>query len=130
MRLYVAAQWSDRAEVRQVMGQLIASGHQITHNWTNLDQFSRLQAALDFQGVEEAEALVFVANNPYDSTGGAFVEMGIALGRGIPVFVIGPGIDRNIFTLLPQIRRGITALLTPYDLVENGIIEKEVAHVP
>jgi nucleoside 2-deoxyribosyltransferase len=116
MNLYVAAAWLERAEARKVMGQLIASGHRITYDWTRADQFNILQAAKDKQAVLDADALVFLAEKEYSSTGGALVEMGMAIGLGKPVFIIGPGINKNIFTLLPQVHRSIDSLLKPHSL--------------
>lgn len=112
MKIYVAAKWEDRPRAREVMGQLIAAGHVITHDWTWVDQVTTLQAALDKRGVMDAETLVFVAEQDLRYTG-ALVELGIAIGRGIPCYIIGPAIDHCIFLHLPQIHRGIETLLSP-----------------
>ena len=86
--LYVAGSWSDRDRVREVMLALICQGHTITYDWTQVEQSSTIQAQHDKRGVERADALVLVMEKEYIYRG-AWVEMGIAVGLGIPVFVFG-----------------------------------------
>ncbi len=112
MRIYVAAAYAERNRAAEVMSLMRENGHTITYDWTTNEQESAEQASADFQGVVTADALVFLAEKPYVSTGGAMVEFGAALACKLPVYVIGSGIDRCIFTKLPTcIYRGIGPLL-------------------
>ncbi len=110
MKLYVAAKWEDRERAREVMRQMVAEGHEITFDWTHSEQFSPEQAACDMRGVKDADALVFVAEKDLPFKG-AYVEMGMALAWGKPIYLIGTGIDACIFTVLPNVYRGIGPLL-------------------
>ena len=111
MRIYVASAWAERIRACQVMYQLRAAGHTITYDWTQQEQETTAQALADYRGVVTADVLVFVAEKPYTSGGGAICEMGIALGAEIPVFLMGDGADRCIFTKHPNVYRGIHTLL-------------------
>ena len=103
MRVYVAAKFEDQERVLDIMAILRHAGHTITYDWTRKEQISKEQATLDAQGVLTAEALILVAEQPYAYCG-ALVELGLALGRGIPIYVLGTVLDAKcIFMLLPEI---------------------------
>ncbi len=102
MRVYVATKYENRVRAQEVMELLRELGHEITYDWTTNEQVSAQQAALDAQGVATADALIFIAEEAY-AYAGAYVEMGIAIGRGIPVLVLGHAIDACIFTKLPNV---------------------------
>jgi nucleoside 2-deoxyribosyltransferase len=112
MKIYVASKFEEYPRVREIMAALIEAGHTITYDWTNCDQFTVEQAAKDMDGVLSADALVFIAeeNLPYK---GAYVEFGIAVARGIPIYLLGNAANACIFTKLPQVQRGLGNLLTP-----------------
>jgi hypothetical protein len=90
---------------------LEAAGHVITYKWWECASFTREQAQFDFEGVISAEAFVLVVEDPTLKYSGSLVEFGIALNRGIPIYIIGTALDQNIFTLLPGVYRGIETLL-------------------
>jgi hypothetical protein len=92
------------------MFQLLEAGHTITYDWTVCDTFSTEQATNDMNGVMTADALIFIAEKDLQYRG-AYVEFGIAIARGIPIYVLGPYADSCIFIKLPQIHRGIDLLL-------------------
>jgi len=115
LKYYVAAKFEDRARAKQVIDALIAAGHTVTYDWTQCIQCSVEQAQLDKDGVMAADALVFLAgwkirDLPYL---GALVEFGIAVARGIPIYLLGDSIDLRIpkhgpptgciFTVLPEV---------------------------
>jgi hypothetical protein len=113
MRIYVASKFENQARVQEVMAQLVAAGHEITYDWTRNAQVSAGQALADVEGVLDAEAFVLIVEKelPYC---GALVELGIALGAGIPIYLLGTALnERCIFLTLgaPYIYRGIHALL-------------------
>ncbi len=111
MKIYVASKYEERTQVRKLMDVLEAAGHTITYDWTSNEEDSASQAWHDAMGVITAEAFVFLAEKdlPYC---GALVEMGIALGKGIPVYVVGHALDqRCIFLKLQEVHQGIDSLL-------------------
>ena len=115
MRVYVAAKYAPEpiARAREVMAQLILAGHIITYNWTTNEQVNAQQARYDLDGVLSAHALVVIAEQDLRYVG-TLVEFGIALGAGIPIYVIGQALDEKcIFMKLPHIHRGIESLLSP-----------------
>ena len=93
------------------MDRLTAAGHVITFNWTTAEQFCVEQAVMDKQGVMTADALVFIAEKDYQFKG-AYVELGMAVARGIPIYIMGEAINACIFILLPEVHRGIGPLLS------------------
>ena len=115
MKIYVATKYEEAPRARQVMGLLIAHGHTITYNWTWNEQSSSEQAHKDMQGVLDADALVLIIEKDLQYKG-ALVEVGIALGKGIPVYVIGSYFDNCIFSALPQVHQGIDSLVQVRDL--------------
>lgn len=108
MRIYVAGKWAPDTitRVREVQAELIAAGHQITYDWTtDTLPLSSQQAINDLHGVLGADVFVLVAEQdvPYC---GALVELGMAIGAGLPTYVLGTALDdRCIFLLLGTIRR-------------------------
>ncbi len=111
MRIYVASKFEEQTRVREVMAQLRTAGHAITYDWTMNEQISPEQARKDVMGVLSADALVLIAEKDLNYCG-ALVEFGIAIGRELPIFVIGDALnDRCIFMKLPNLIRGIQPLL-------------------
>src|SRR5687768_7079977 len=108
MKIYVAGKYEEKRRVRQVQDKLKAAGHAIIHDWTREPKtWSRAAVALaDRQAVMDAEAYVgvFEKDLPYK---GAFTEMGIAIAKNIPIYILGNAADANIFLDLPWIKRGI-----------------------
>ena len=104
MGVYVAGKFEEVAAVRAAQAALQDAGFRITHDWTGestagkspeeVEPFLTVCAENDFVGVVDADA-VLVLN--HDRAFGAMVEMGIAIARGIPVFVVGYKIRDNIF---------------------------------
>jgi len=113
--IYVAGKWEEKEAVRTVMAQLREAGHYITYDWTVIESDGTRkqveeQAKADRAGVISADAFVGVFEKDL-AYSGALSEMGMALAMGIPVYLIGHAIDRNIFTKLPEVRYGIESLL-------------------
>lgn len=95
-RVYVGAKFEAVEAARELMSVLRAAGHEITHDWTGesvegkrgvevLDVL-RDAALDDADGVKSADAMVLLH---HPNLRGGLVEMGIALGRDIPVIVVG-----------------------------------------
>lgn len=107
MRVYVAAKFEEAPNVQKVYEKLRARGHKITYDWTNedADKFKNVAgyaegcAWKDYWGVKECDAVLLFN---HDRLFGGATEMGIALGVGIPVYVVGRSIRENIFFNMPR----------------------------
>lgn len=116
MKFYVASKWEDRTAVRELHKTLIELGHKITVDWTWHEKedpgYPSEYAVEDVLGVKMADVYVglFIDSHYYK---GALVEMGVALGLGIPVCIIGHAIDSCLFTSHP--------LVSSYESVEEFI---------
>lgn len=110
MRIYVASKF-ENPRAPEVAAQLEAAGHTITYKWWGCSNFTQEQAQLDYYGVLSADALVLIVEDPTLKYSGAIAEFGMALARTIPIYIMGHALDRNIFTLLPNVQRGIETLL-------------------
>ena len=112
MEIYVAAKYQDRDRVRELYYELSYLGHEITVDWTNQDKYpndapaEKLKgfAEDDVRGVKEAKLLIALMTIKYEYKG-LWVELGIALGKGIPVWVIGDAGDSCLFMNHPLVRK-------------------------
>jgi hypothetical protein len=92
VRVYVASKFEEKEYVAELYEWLREDGHVITHDWTGEDDAGKSGAELDtyhtkcarqdVDGVMEAEAVVLL---PHDRGKGLYVEMGIAIGLGLPI---------------------------------------------
>lgn len=118
--VYVATRWARRAEARETMARLRAAGHHITHDWTHEDSAEGMEPAAqaehfaacartDVLGVTQADVLLLL-HDP--AARGAFVELGIALGREMRVIVVGAlvedPVNEPIFYWLPWVEHAGT----------------------
>ncbi len=113
MNVYVASKFENYMRVREIQDQLRAAGHTITYDWTQCAVMDAVQARKDLFGVLDAEAVVLIVEEDL-SYRGALVELGIAMGAAIPVYVLGTALDETcIFLKLsaPYLYRGIERLL-------------------
>ena len=112
MNLYIATAFKNTEGFRKLKDLLEAAGHKITHDWTKEDA-SKLPegperelylmdcAIADLGGICKADALILLA---VPGMSGALVEMGMAIGGGIPVIVLDAFKEGNqecIFYRLP-----------------------------
>lgn len=95
MKLYIAAH--SQEEAKNVATVFVAFGHEITARWLSED--ISLYKAMgddkkpdianrDFDDIDNSDALVLLACDE-KVPGGKFVEAGIAIGLGKPVYLIG-----------------------------------------
>jgi hypothetical protein len=85
MKIYVAAQYTDKDRVRRVYEALRREGHEVTYDWTN-DVEPDLAAQLDADGVRKCDALLLL---PYKcGKGGAWFEAGLAYGLGKKIVAV------------------------------------------
>jgi len=105
MKLYVAGKYQERDKIRLVFQELQRMGHTITLDWTNHDIYPNEAiveklgqfANDDVVGVKEADAVILCLIN-HQEYKGLWVEMGVALGAGKPVFIVGEAGHACIFT--------------------------------
>ncbi len=101
-RIYLAGSFTRRAELRDIAYALEARGHSITSGWVfgteaeddlTPDAAERI-AAENVRDVRDAGLLMLFAGTP-STTGGMWVELGIALALSIPITIVGampPGV--------------------------------------
>jgi hypothetical protein len=105
------------------MDYIESLGHEITHDWTCQDTGEvdetddmvfvygewisksdlREQALDDVTGVKEADCVVVYAVNAHRYAG-TCTEIGIAIGKGIPVYIVGHNLGNNIFVYHPLVQ--------------------------
>lgn len=126
---YLAARYTRRLELVGYRAVLESLGHKVPARWLNgshqldnqgrpigetgellfengsadADHYRQKFAQDDYDDVLTADVLIAFTEQPRPghSRGGRHVELGIALGRGIPVVVVGP--RENVFCWLPQV---------------------------
>ncbi len=122
MKFFISGQIDDANNIRKMMDRVEKAGHEVTHDWTNVDVFlggtqdklnnpeeSGLRAAKDIQGVVDSDIYVLSSDN--ESVGkGMYVELGAALALqnalGKPkVYVVGQLNHLSVFYLHPAVTR-------------------------
>lgn len=113
------------------MAQLIKAGHTITYDWTADEQVSTQQAMNDLNGVLTADAFVLIAESHDVTYTGSLVELGMALGIGLPSYLLGDALMTSrerqgscIFVHLPQIVKGEVAFTA--DLLDGGLGDEHI----
>ena len=115
MKIYIASRYSTKSEMKYVADILKEQGHIITSHWLNephaagvtMDQIPRSELSLyaqqDLRDIESADVVLFFSCDPLIPTvrGGRHFEAGYAIGKGKPLWVVGP--EENIFCTLPQV---------------------------
>jgi hypothetical protein len=108
MKLYLAARYDRRSEMRDVSAALAKAGHFVTSRWIYPRQSGPdlVSAIEDIEDLMEADCLVSFTERPIQSApwaarGGRHVEFGVALASGKRLVVIGP--RENIFHHLPRV---------------------------
>jgi hypothetical protein len=123
-RVYLAAMWGRRLEMRAVADQLAAQGCEVTSRWLWEDKGGETadQATMDLADIVRSDVLVFFAQ-PHGSAnrgGGRHFEFGYAWALGRLCLVVG-GCEQ-IFCHLP----GLIHVADAQELVAN--ISGLVAH--
>ncbi len=109
MRVYLAARYDRRNELREYREQLQSNGVIVTSKWLNetspldgklsneKEEFYVHTANVDLQDIDAADALVFFSEDPLVGVprGGRHFEMGYAHAKEKPVYVIG--VHENVF---------------------------------
>ena len=111
MKFFVSGKSGVENDARAAMKSLRDAGHDITFDWTNIGLLkpydinataSQEAAIKESSGVKEADVLVIITH----SNGvGMYVELGIALGVGIPVPLVTNEESRSVFFHHPLVRK-------------------------
>jgi hypothetical protein len=115
MRVYLAARYSRKNEIKALVPLFGAHGISVGSRWLHetsppevtllevTPEFCQETALVDLEDIEAADMLVFFAEDPLVGTprGGRHVEFGFALGIGKRIAVIGG--PENIFHHLSQV---------------------------
>ena len=111
MKFFVSGKVGDDDITKTVMKALKEVGHEITFDWTTIDHLrpydknaaaSREAAIREACGVKTADVLVIVA---HDKGVGMYVELGIAIGIGIPIRVVTKVESRTMFFHHPLVKK-------------------------
>lgn len=111
MKFFVSGKVGVEGDVREVMKALQNAGHEITFDWTTIDhlrpydknaQASQEAAIKESRGVESADVLILLA---HERGVGMYVELGIAIGSGIPVRVVTNVESRTMFFHHPLVKK-------------------------
>jgi nucleoside 2-deoxyribosyltransferase len=117
MKIYLAAQYSWRDQMKDHAKQLTEAGFVVTSSWLRersplnvdlneeSDRFLRGHAENDLRDITEADIIISFTVSPVTLTkrGGRHVEFGIGLAQGKQMIVCGP--KENIFHYLPEIKQ-------------------------
>lgn len=92
MKVYIDVPVERASELRELRDWLYQRGHTLTHDWTLHESDTDVKkATADVQGITSADVLVALLPG-----GRSFhVEIGVALGCGIPVFIVGDRVDAD-----------------------------------
>jgi hypothetical protein len=115
MKIYLAARYSLKNEIREKAQDLINLGIEVTSSWLQephnpniqltevSDELNSFYARQDIEDIRRAEWLVLFSQSPTlpGVRGGRHVEFGYALGLGKKLMVVGP--KENIFHHLPNV---------------------------
>jgi len=111
MKFFVSGKVGVEGDVRAAMKALKDAGHEITFDWTTIDRLrpydknaaaSREAAIKESRGVEDADVLIIIA---HDQGIGMYVELGIAIGSGIPIRVVTTAESRTMFFHHPLVKK-------------------------
>lgn len=128
MNVYIATKFENVAGFKQLQGLLEAAGHKVIYDWTEenfendnhgmeREAFMRACAVTDLMAVMSCEALIFLPTK--EKMAGAFVELGLALGRKHVILVdpFAEGLQTNVFYYLPQVEGGFEVVKTMEEAV-------------
>jgi nucleoside 2-deoxyribosyltransferase len=115
MKIYLAARYSRRDQLRALAEQLREAGHTVTSRWLETEwanrpdqssaappEYRAKYALIDLEDVDAADVVVSFTEAPGDgSRGGRHVEHGYALAKGKRLVVVG--YRENLFHEHPSV---------------------------
>lgn len=113
MRVYVAATFERKDEIRGLQRRFVELGHTISADWTGhktiaheakKEELSKEYAVEDVDGVSATDLFILLIGERKST--GAHIELGIALGAKVPnVYVVGETNDPSLFYYHPKVKR-------------------------
>lgn len=117
LRIYLAAQYGWRNQLKEYAAQLTAAGFVVTSSWLNerasptadlndlTPRFLKHHAHIDVRDIQDADCLVLFTVEPTELTkrGGRHVEFGMGYALGKKLIVCGP--RENIFHYLDGVKQ-------------------------
>lgn len=105
MKVYIAAKYGHRFELRELVDMLAIAGIESTAQWINNAEESKSKAEaaqMDIDDITRADALVFFAEpkGSKNTGGGRYFELGYAAAIGKPVFISLVDDHETVFTAL------------------------------
>ena len=111
MKIFVSGKVGEEGNVRAVMKLLQEAGHELTFDWTKIDHLRpydenvaacRETAIKESRSIKDADVLIVLA---HERGVGMYVELGIAIGSGIPVRVVTDVESRTMFFHHPLVKK-------------------------
>lgn len=116
MKIYIAARFDKKEEVRGLQKMLSEKGHEISADWTlhkpikPYDQNQEIAASYaieDVDGVKDCDVFILLTD---EAGTGMYVELGVAilshLQSGKPkIYAVGERISRSMFYFHPSVNR-------------------------
>lgn len=107
-RIYLASFYDDRFRLRTMREVLEKRGFEVTSRWIERDEprgTGEHRARKNLDDIKRADALVFFSEPLVhgQGQGGRHVELGIALGTRMPIFLVGE--PENAFHELSEVTR-------------------------
>lgn len=116
MKIYLAARYSRRDQLKELAKELERMGHTVTSRWLQTEwvnrpdqssaappEYRQQYALIDLEDVDDADVVVNFTEAPGDgSRGGRHVEYGYALAKGKRLIVVGH--KENLFHEHPAVQ--------------------------
>jgi hypothetical protein len=114
MRVYIAARYSRKDEIKLVRDRLERNHIEVTSSWldephspdTGLNGISSAlsqdYAQKDLDDIDKSDTFLFFSERDLTPRGGRHVEFGYALAKNKNIVIIGD--EENIFHFLPQVK--------------------------
>jgi nucleoside 2-deoxyribosyltransferase len=136
MKVYIAARYSQKEEMKQVAALLRDKKIEVMSSWllephppcTTMDQVSeddlRGYAQRDLEDIEAADVMLLFTVDPLIPTvrGGRHVETGYCTCLKKPIYIVGP--RENIFHYLPQVKQYSDIASMLKDLLKEAKLTK------
>ena len=120
MKIYVAARFHEKDEVRRIYKLMIDKGHTITADWTkhkNVKPYSDNPkeagnySVEDMQGTLDSDVFIIISSK--EAGGGVSAELGAAIAHHVAsgkpkVYAVGPYFDPNAFYFHPSVTRCVS----------------------
>lgn len=127
MKFFVSGKVGVENNAKSAMKTLQDAGHQITFDWTTIEHLkpydknasaSREAAVQESQGIKNADVLILITHNKGI---GMYIELGIAIGIGIPIRIITNVESRSMFFHHPLIKKvnNIDEVIKEFSTKEN-----------